>query len=166
MRVLDKILDCSEKALNAVIILMMIVMGSSIFIQVFSRYVLNRPPSWSEEVARYLFIWISLVGSAVVIRQRRHVDVSILMDALPRRIRLVIDLVSDMAVLFFLGVLCWVGIGLTGVANRQLSPALEVPMSFAYVAMPIGAFFMIVFLAATMAREWKEGTRIGGGERL
>ena len=166
MQVLNRILDLSEKALDAIMVLMMIVMGSSIFIQVFSRYVLNRPTGWSEEVARYLFIWIAMVGSAVVIRKRRHVDVTVLVDRLPRRVRMITDLVCDLAVLSFLCVLLWVGIGLTGIANRQLSPALEVPMSFAYVAMPVGAFFMIVFLAATIVREWTEGTRIGGGERL
>jgi TRAP-type C4-dicarboxylate transport system permease small subunit len=82
---MQKVLDWIEKALDAVLILMMIVMASAVVIQVVSRYIINRPTSWSEEVARYLFVWITFLGSAVVIRKRRHVDVSVLTDRLPAR---------------------------------------------------------------------------------
>ena len=156
MQVLKMIFDFIEKALDAVLVVMMIIMGSSIVIQVFSRYVLNRPTSWSEEIARYFFVWITMVGSAVVLRRRGHIDVSVLVDRLPNRLRLAVALLSDLAVLFFLGILCWAGIGITQVAHRQLSAATEVPMSFFYSALPVGAFFMILFLAVTMAREWVE----------
>jgi TRAP-type transport system small permease protein len=163
---MSKVFDLIEKALDAVLVLMMIVMGSSIFIQVFSRYIINRPTSWSEELARYLFVWITFLGGAVVIRKRRHVDVSFLTDRLPHRVAAVLLLVADLAVLFFLGALAWAGIGITGVAHRQLSAAMEFPMSFAYAAMPAGAVLMFFFLTATIIREWKEGRRIGGGEQL
>jgi TRAP-type transport system small permease protein len=163
---MSKFFDLVEKALDAVLVLMMIVMGSSISIQVFSRYIINRPTGWSEELARYLFVWITFLGGAVVIRQRRHVDVSFLTDRLPRRVAAGFLLVADLAVLFFLGALAWAGIGITGVAHRQLSAAMEFPMSFAYAAMPAGAALMFFFLTATIFREWKEGRRIGGGEQL
>jgi TRAP-type C4-dicarboxylate transport system permease small subunit len=163
---MSKFFDLIEKALDAILVLMMIAMGSSIFIQVFSRYIINRPTGWSEELARYLFVWITFLGGAVVIRKRRHVDVSFLTDRLPRRVAGILYLVADLAVLFFLGALAWAGIGITGVAHRQLSAAMEFPMSFAYAAMPVGAILMFFFLTATMIREWKEGRRIGGGEQL
>lgn len=163
---MSRLFDLVEKALDAILILMMIVMGSSIFIQVFSRYIINRPTGWSEELARYLFVWITFLGGAVVIRKRKHVDVSFLTDRMPCRVSTVLYLLADMGVLFFLGALVWAGIGITGVAHRQLSAAMEFPMSFAYAAMPAGAALMFLFLTATIAREWKEGRRIGGGEQL
>ena len=161
-----KLLDRIEKALDAVLVFMMIVMGGSVVLQVTSRYVFNRPTSWSEELARYLFVWITFLGAAVVIRKRRHVDVTVLTDRLPPGAAKVVYLVSDVAVLFMLGALTWAGAGLAIMAHRQLSAAMDLPMSLAYSAMPVGTGLMFVFLVATMIWEWKHGRRIGGGDQL
>jgi TRAP-type transport system small permease protein len=161
-----KLLDRIEKGLDAVLVLMMIVMGGSVVLQVVSRYVFNRPTSWSEELARYLFVWITFLGAAVVIRKRRHVDVTVLTDRLPAGAAKVVYLVSDVAVLFMLGALTWAGAGLAIMAHRQLSAAMDLPMSLAYSAMPVGTGLMFVFLVATIIWEWKHGRRIGGGDQL
>ena len=161
-----KLLDRIEKALDAVLVFMMIVMAGAVVLQVTSRYVFNNPTSWSEELARYLFVWITFLGAAVVIRKRRHVDVTVLTDRLPPSAAKVVYLVSDAAVLFMLGALTWAGVGLAIMAHRQLSAAMDLPMSLAYSAMPVGTGLMFVFLVATMIWEWKEGRRIGGGDQL
>ena len=161
-----KLLDRIEKALDAVLVFMMIVMAGAVVLQVTSRYVFNNPTSWSEELARYLFVWITFLGAAVVIRKRRHVDVTVLTDRLPPSAAKVVYLVSDVAVLFMLGALTWAGAGLAIMAHRQLSAAMDLPMSLAYSAMPIGTGLMFVFLVATMIWEWREGRRIGGGDQL
>jgi TRAP-type C4-dicarboxylate transport system permease small subunit len=161
-----RLLDRIERALDAVMVLMMIVMGGSVVLQVVSRYVFNRPTSWSEELARYLFVWITFLGAAVVIRKRRHVDVTVLTDRLPAGAAKVVYLVSDVAVLFMLGALTWAGAGLATMAHRQLSAAMDLPMSLAYSAMPVGTGLMFVFLVATIIWEWKHGRRIGGGDQL
>jgi TRAP-type C4-dicarboxylate transport system permease small subunit len=161
-----KLLDRIEKALDAVLVFMMIVMAGAVVLQVTSRYVFNNPTSWSEELARYLFVWITFLGAAVVIRKRRHVDVTVLTDRLPPSAAKVVYLVSDAAVLFMLGALTWAGAGLAVMAHRQLSAAMDLPMSLAYSAMPVGTGLMFVFLVATMIWEWKEGRRIGGGDQL
>ena len=161
-----KLLDRIEKALDAVLVFMMIVMAGAVVLQVTSRYVFNNPTSWSEELARYLFVWITFLGAAVVIRKRRHVDVTVLTDRLPPGAAKVVYLVSDAAVLFMLGALTWAGAGLAVMAHRQLSAAMDLPMSLAYSAMPVGTGLMFVFLVATMIWEWREGRRIGGGDQL
>jgi TRAP-type C4-dicarboxylate transport system permease small subunit len=161
-----KLLDRIEKALDAVLVFMMIVMAGAVVLQVTSRYVFNNPTSWSEELARYLFVWITFLGAAVVIRKRRHVDVTVLTDRLPPGAAKFVYLVSDVAVLFMLGALTWAGVGLAIMAHRQLSAAMDLPMSLAYSAMPVGTGLMFVFLVATMIWEWKHGRRIGGGDQL
>ena len=75
MPILKKIVDVLEKGIDALVTAMMIVMGVSIVIQVFARYVLNNPTGWSEELARYIFVWITMLGSAVVLKQGKHVEV-------------------------------------------------------------------------------------------
>jgi TRAP-type C4-dicarboxylate transport system permease small subunit len=161
-----KLLDRIEKGLDAVLVLMMIVMAGSVVLQVASRYVFNRPTSWSEELARYLFVWITFLGAAVVIRKRRHVDVTVLTDRLPPGAAKFVYLIADLCVLFMLGALTWAGAGLAIMAHRQLSAAMDLPMSLAYSAMPVGTGLMFVFLVATMIWEWKHGRRIGGGDQL
>jgi TRAP-type C4-dicarboxylate transport system permease small subunit len=161
-----KLLDRVEKALDAVLVFMMIVMAGAVVLQVTSRYVFNNPTSWSEELARYLFVWITFLGAAVVIRKRRHVDVTVLTDRLPPSAAKFVYLIADLCVLFMLGALTWAGAGLAIMAHRQLSAAMDLPMSLAYSAMPVGTGLMFVFLVATIIWEWKEGRRIGGGDQL
>ncbi|MCX5820534.1 MAG: TRAP transporter small permease [Deltaproteobacteria bacterium] len=163
---MSKFFDLVEKALDTILIFMMIVMSSAVIIQVASRYIFNRPTSWSEELARYLFVWVTFLGSAVVIRKRRHVDVSVLTDKLPPRVAWVVYIIADAAMLFLLGTLTWAGVGMATVANRQLSAAMDLPMSLAYAAMPVGTGLMFVFLIAAMVWEWKHGRRIGRGDQL
>ena len=139
-----------EKGLDTLVTAMMIVMGVSIVIQVFARYVLNNPTGWSEELARYLFVWITMLGSAVVLNRGKHVEVGYIIERASPKVQKILGLVAQLGVFIFLSVLLVSGIGLTGVGHRQVSAAMEVPMSFMYAALPAGAFFMIFFLVADL----------------
>jgi len=161
MPILKKIVDFLEKGIDALVTAMMIVMGVSIVIQVFARYVLNNPTGWSEELARYIFVWITLLGSAVVLKRGKHVEVGYLVERAPPRVQKVLGLAAQLGVLIFLCVLLVSGIGLTGVGHRQVSAAMELPMSIMYAALPAGAFFMILFLVAELIGQLI-GTRRAG----
>ena len=79
------------KALDgAICILMAICFGSMtlvIFAQVIFRYILKSPLAWSEELARYLFVWVSFIGSVVAARRNQHIGVEMLVNKLPAGFR-------------------------------------------------------------------------------
>ena len=108
------------------------------FAQVFTRYVTESPFIWTEEVARYLFVWITLIGAAAAVRVHAHFGLDILRRYLPP-LRGFLGAVTMLIVAGFLALLFYTGIAETRQAALQLSPALQVRMHWAYLALPVGA---------------------------
>jgi TRAP-type C4-dicarboxylate transport system permease small subunit len=107
--------------------------------QVFWRYVLDQPLQWSEEVARYCFVWVTLLGAATLLRVRDgHPRIDTLPLRASPRVRLALDVFGRAMV-----IACSVAVAAGGLRMRQLhweqrSPSLELPMAWVYLAMLLG----------------------------
>jgi TRAP-type C4-dicarboxylate transport system permease small subunit len=130
-----------------------IAMTLIILIQIFFRFVIYRPVPWSEEAARYLMIWLGMLGSVVALRKGRHIGVTALVDALPARISGILSHVVRLSMIGFMGVIAWVGLGLAIFNYSELSAAMEITMTIPYMAIPVGAAMMIVDLVADLLQE-------------
>lgn len=139
-----------ERLLDLLLGCMLLVLVSTLVYQVFGRYVLDKAPGWSEELARFLIVWITLLGSARVLRQNGHIAVSVLVDVLPPAAKGVLLAVRDLAVLFAVYILVAYGLDFALLFGRQLSPAFEVPMTVPYSALPIGG--ALIGLMVVLAR--------------
>lgn len=126
------------------------------FYQVVARYVFSAPPTWSEEVARYAFIWLTFLGSALAFRAGAHLGMDAVTSALPRQARRVVALLSSAILLTLLGFMMWQGRLVVSFVTRQLSPAMRLSMSIPYAAIPVGAFFMFVEVLWNAARVLRE----------
>lgn len=116
--------------------------------QVISRYVVGSSLIWAEELARYALVWSTMVGAAVAYHRLAHVGMTALLDALPEGAqRLAARLIHGLVMAFAL-LVAWEGWFLTlrNFARDQLSPALQVPIAWAYLAIPVGA--LLIALAA------------------
>lgn len=147
---LDRFARALERALDAVLALMLAVLVASLVWQVFGRYALDRAPGWSEELARFLMVWITMLGSAVVMRENGHISVSVFVDALPPGLRTLLLAIRDLVVLATVYILFAYGINLATLLKGQSSPAFEVTMALPYAALPAGAF--LIGLAVILAR--------------
>jgi len=127
------------RALDLLLAAMLAVLVASLAWQVFGRYVLDRAPSWSEELARFLMVWITMLGAASVMRDRGHIAVTALPDALPAGARRVLAAVADLVVLWVAGILGVHGAALADLLSVQASPAFEVTMAVPFAALPAGA---------------------------
>lgn len=114
--------------------------------QVFGRYVLDHTPSWSEELARYLMVWLTMLGSAAVLRGGGHIAVSTLIDALSAPARRVALAVRDALLVCACGILGWWGLGFARLNGTQESAAMEIPMSIPYASLPVGAALIVVLV--------------------
>jgi TRAP-type C4-dicarboxylate transport system permease small subunit len=116
--------------------------------QVVSRYVIGSSLIWAEELARYALIWSAMVGAAVAYRRLAHVGMSALLELLPDRPQRLAARLIHLLVLSFVLVVAYEGwfLALRNFARDQLSPALQVPIAWAYLAVPVGAF--LIALAA------------------
>ncbi|MEX0760040.1 MAG: TRAP transporter small permease [Tistlia sp.] len=157
--IFSRVADAIERLLDAILLLAISVMVVAICWQVFGRYVLNHSPVWTEEVARFLMAWIALLGSAAVLRRRGHIAVTFVVDLLPRPVALAVGLIRDLLILVMACALGWYGYGFAVIGGRRDSAALEIPMFYPYLAIPVGATFIAVLLV--LARAGREELKPG-----
>lgn len=125
------------------IAVMMGAMTIIITLQVFYRYILNDPLSWTEEIARYLMIWICFLGSAMALKYGEHISVSFVRERFAPRIRQTVGFCVGMTVLAFFVLATWEGIVITIQVSEQQAPATWISMAWAYSCIPVGFFIMM-----------------------
>jgi TRAP-type C4-dicarboxylate transport system permease small subunit len=115
---------------------------------VFTRYAMGDQAGWSEELARYLLIWISLLGSAYAVANRSHIAISLLPDSLEGKRKQNVDRLIDVLILAFsIGVLLIGGayfVWLTFTLGQQ-APTLGIPMGIVYLAVPLAGLLISFF---------------------
>ena len=128
------------------------------FVQVVLRYGLGQPLTWSEEVSRYLFVWVVFLGGGVAARYRGHIVLDFVVSVLPPRIRLLLGtLMGLLSLAMLLVVFAWQGWILTLVSWRQESPATGLPVGVATLAIPVGGLLM----ALNTIRSFRDGGASG-----
>jgi TRAP-type C4-dicarboxylate transport system permease small subunit len=145
---LDRLIGRLEAALLAA---MVAAITAVTFAQVFTRYVIGDPLIWTEEVARYLFVWITLIGAAAAVRSHGHYGLDMLRHYAPP-LRAALGLLTMLVVTAFLALLLYTGIAETRQAALQMSPALQVRMHWAYLALPVGAALALFHVFAHWMR--------------
>ena len=137
-----------DKALGSFLVLLLFLMTVAVLWQIFSRYVLNSPSSFTEELARFLFIWIGILGAAYASGQRAHLAIDILPPKLKptNRIRLRIG-INILIILFCFAVLVLGGGNLVYVNHilGQSSAALNLPLSWVYVVVPVSGILVMYY---------------------
>jgi tripartite ATP-independent transporter DctM subunit len=130
--------------------------------QVFSRYVLNDTPPWSEELCRYLFIWASFLGACVAMGRASHLGVDSLVVRLPAGAREVLRHAVSALVAVFCGLLVWQGAALVPAMATQRSPSMGMSLQYVFAVIPIAAIIMLGIQLKALARDWASpGLRAG-----
>lgn len=130
---------------ETVVALLMAVMVGTIVLQVFYRFVLGNPLSWSEELARYVFVWITFLGAAVAYRHGGHIVVETLVVLLPRRLQRALAWLVDALMVVALIVLLVQGMGIVQVNSNVEATMLQIPMSWVYASVPTSAALMLAY---------------------
>jgi TRAP-type C4-dicarboxylate transport system permease small subunit len=132
-------------------------------LQVFFRYVIGFSLSWSEEAARFLFVYLVFMATAIGIRRGTHIGVDLIVQSFPTRLRLAVTLLCSFLVLGFSLLLAYLGVRISAMTMAQVSAALEIPMGTIYAALAIGGALMSVEAAVRLRRSLYE-TRGGEGQ--
>lgn len=138
-------------------------------IQVAGRYVLSTPFPWTEEMTRYMFIWMVYIAVGYAVKTDKHIRITFVRTLLPKKIRPVLDIFSDL-VFLFLAVVCTIEANkMMGIikSGGQTSVSLWfIPMWAVYIVMPIGFLFLCIRLVQDIIKRYKEltGKDTGGGE--
>lgn len=137
-----------DKILGGTLVTLMTIMVIAVLWQVFSRYVMQSPSSVTEELARYLLIWIGILGAAYAAGQQEHLSINLLEEKLNKENRIKLRIVIDIfIILFCLTVLIIGGGNLVYVSYDlgQISAALEIPLYLVYLVIPLSGILIIVY---------------------
>ena len=135
-------LDAIDRVLFCIIAVLSASMTIIILYQVVLRYCFNSSNIWAEELAKFMFIWITMLASSMAIRRNAHLRVDLIVDLLAPRPRFILQIATYFLILCFLVYLCFLGVELMGNTMVNRSAGLRVPMAIPYAAIPIGGVLM------------------------
>jgi TRAP-type C4-dicarboxylate transport system permease small subunit len=124
-------------------------------LQIVSRYTELIPSwIWTEELSRFLFIWMVMLGAMIGIREGTHFEVDVWPDLAPRPSAL-LRIVSHLCVLVFALVFVWYGVEFVRFGWDQLSELAELPMTYIFVAWPLTGLTWALFLGESFVDNWR-----------
>lgn len=137
-----------DKFLSVTLATLMALMVADVTWQIFTRFVMNSPSGWTEELARYLLIWIGLLGAAWAYRRRAHLGLSYFVDRQSETTRHRLGLFAHAMVAFFaLAVMVYGGLQLVTLTfeMKQTSAALGLPIGYVYCVLPLSGVLITIY---------------------
>ena len=136
------------RVLSVFLIFLMALIVIDVTWQVFTRFIINKPSSFTEELAGFLLIWIGLLGASYALYTRAHLGIDILTMHLKGRNKIAVEiLIALFIILFAFFILVLGGLKLVALTFtlRQISPALGMPMGYVYIVLPLTGVLMIYY---------------------
>lgn len=140
----SKFLDVVEKIEKIVLAIAVAIMLFVMVYQVILRYIFSNSNAWSEELARYLFVFEVMIASAIAIRKNSHLQIDVLIGRLKPRAKCIFSICSTLVGIVFLCFLLLHSIQLVKTGGTNISIGLQIPMSVPYASVPIGVVLMIL----------------------
>ncbi|HSB71642.1 MAG TPA: TRAP transporter small permease [Candidatus Methylomirabilis sp.] len=163
---MGNVLSAAERAIQSVVrwvvIVLMLVMTLTVSMQIVFRYVFNVPLGWSEEMARFAFVWVSFFGASALMRVREHINVTIFVERFPPRLQAVAGFIANLCALVCIYFFLVGGIALATNEWRQLAPSTEIPMGWVYLVIPISTGLMAIWI---VIQTIQAALRLGGRGR-
>ncbi len=122
------------------------------------RYLFDNSLSWSEELARYLFIWMTYIGISYGVKKNRHIKVDVALKLFPQKLRGYVVLLSDIIFMVFAAVIVYESFALSMkiFGFKQTSPAMGLPMGIVYLAPVTGFAITALRLVQSMIQTMKD----------
>lgn len=141
---MSKLVKIISKVLDGAIVFALAIMVIIVFLNVFFRYVLDSGLTWSEELARYLFVWVIFLGAIVALKDKSHLGIDLLVGALPKFLQKVFFLVSNIVIIVALLLFADGLVKMIALDKGILAPATGVPINMLPLAGLVAAVCMII----------------------
>lgn len=145
---MKKIKELLDLVLSKVVVAVMALMVINVLWQVFSRFILNDPSSFTEELARYLLIWVGLLGASYVSGQRLHLAIDLLGQKISGKKKIILGIFIESCVFLFAVVVMIIGgykLASITLQLHQISAALQLPLGVVYSVVPVSGVFMAFY---------------------
>lgn len=159
---MKKVRQFIEKGIAVTLIILMAANVLNVLWQIFTRFVIRHPSSFSEELARYLLVWVGVLGGAYAVGKKIHLAIDILPTHLKGRSQLALGIVIQFCILLFAVFVLVVGglrlVNLTLTLN-QISAALRIKLGYVYSVLPISGCLIAYFALDEISqgvRTWRQ----------
>ncbi len=143
---MDTVFKLLRKVLYGISVTAMLVMLAIIFVQVITRYLFGFTFEWSEELARFLFVWATFLGGALIMGEDGHLAVELMPRLLKGKLPgKVLDVFINLCGYVFILLMIVQGWKMTEMMTFQEAPGLGIPMSWVYVIMPVSGCLMLLY---------------------
>lgn len=147
-----------NKILEWAVIVLLSIMLLSVLWGVLTRYIFADQSSWTDELARFMLIWVSILGAAYVSGKNAHIAIDLLPETMAKKKKLKLEVVTSVIISIFVFVIFLIG-GLRYIYISfklgQTSAALEIPMGYVYLILPISGVIIIYFKIRTILESRK-----------
>lgn len=137
-----------DKIIELLLVSILSAMVINVLWQIITRYFSASPSSFSDELARYLMIWLGLMGAAYVSGKKEHVSIDYFLKKLNHKKRVLLNRLIDFIILFFAFFVMIIGGGhlvFVTIKLEQLSPSLQIPLGFVYSVIPLSGLIIIFY---------------------
>ncbi|WHX42673.1 TRAP transporter small permease [Mesobacillus sp. AQ2] len=148
----SKISSFSNKLLNIAIAFSLAAMSFAVFGNVVLRYVFNSGLTWSEEISRYLFVWMVFLGAIAALKDKMHLGVDIVVNALPKKLQKLVFLISNAIVLYLLWLVLQGSWKMTILNMNSTGPATGMPLSYLYGIGIVSSIWMMLLVIASLLK--------------
>jgi TRAP-type transport system small permease protein len=143
-------IDFLNKLVGYLVGIILMVMSVVISFQVFSRFVLNNSLEWSEELSRYLMIWLVFLAASMALRKGMLIGVEALAERMKFNKKRVLKTCVHIINIAFFSLIVFYGFEMLTHVKNQMSPAMKIPMLYPYAAIPVGGILFILNSVAVL----------------
>ena len=159
---MKKVLDSICKGVEYILIALMAAFSIVIVLQIFYRYVFNNPLIWSEQVARYCFLWGVMLAVPLVYRNNADICFDLLKEKFPKAVQGAINVLIDLFMLGFAGLYLFYSFKFCVMSSDLVAAGIGIKLVYVYAAQPICAFLLLL-VAIEKAKDHLKGLT-GKGE--
>lgn len=145
MKALKKLDDIINIILKYLIILIFVALTIVALLQVFFRFVMRNPLTWTDEVCRYCLIWLTLLGIGVAAKRRSHISIDIICNFLPQGAKKVLGKFWNFCAIVFCAFLIKYGFDLVVLNMAQYSAGMHIQLGYIFIGVPLGALFILYY---------------------
>ena len=143
---LHRVADTIYRACFLIGILLAIAMTLIVVINIISRYFLNFAISWAEEIARYMMVWMAMLGAVMAVRMGMHFRMEMIDHWAGKSAKAVFSWITRTVIIVIGLILLRHGLVMVSLTNTQYADATHMPMSWVYVSLPLAGLLMIFFV--------------------
>ena len=144
---MKKFVDLLEIIQSVFSVILFIALVIIVFLQVASRFILHNPIVWSEEVARFLLFWVTLMGASLSVKNKRHFTIEFftLEKIKNETIKRIFQIIPDLCITLFALFMIVVGYRYCQIGSLRVGPSSNINMLYIYMAIPLAGVTMVIY---------------------